>query len=46
MEMPVRHVVEQHPHRLCQGRRPEDDSIVGQLREFELRDCGRGEAAV
>ena len=38
MGLPVWHVVEQHPHRLCPGRRPEDDSIVGHLREIELRD--------
>jgi hypothetical protein len=27
------------------SRRPEDDSIVGRLREIELRDRGRGEVA-
>ena len=46
MGLPVWHVVEQHPHRLCPERRPEDDSIVGHLREIELRDRGRGEVAV
>jgi hypothetical protein len=40
MGLPVWHVVEQHPHRLCPGRRPEDYSIVGHLREIELRDRG------
>ena len=45
MGLPVWHAVEQHPHRLCPGRRPEDDSIVGHLREIELRDRGRGEVA-
>jgi hypothetical protein len=38
MGLPVWHVLEQHPHRLCPGRRPEDDSIVGHRREIELRD--------
>jgi hypothetical protein len=46
MGLPVWHVVEQHPHRFCPGRRPEDDSIAGHLREIELHDRGRGEVAV
>jgi hypothetical protein len=45
MGLPVRQVVEQHPHRLCPARRPEGDSIDGHRREIELHDRGTGLAS-